>query len=556
MSQPTRRDFLATSSLALACATFGPHSLGAQRLPANIGRSSRTANELFPESMASVDLRTLASAAVDAAKRAGASYADIRVAEVHQFQLSYNGVDGQTYLQSRFSYGVRVMVDGALAFVHGTIPSIDAVTTSVTNAVATARGYGRLTHRRVELVPAPVATGEWETPIRIDPFTVPLDEQAALLGALAAAVARVRYSEIGHHRIHWLRETRVFASSEGALTTQTLRSSRPEMIVLGDRGFGNGGIGRVSLRPPHARAITGGYETLTDPLVQQAVTQTTEEAVQLAGIPRRTLDVGRYPVVLDGKILGEVLGRTLGQALELDRVLGDEADASGTSFLSPYSEMLGTVVASPLLTVTGDRAAPSVMAAKWDDEGVEPQSSTVIHNGRLMNYLSSRQTAVALTSWAARQGVPLRSQGCAVASEAGHPVLVRVPHLTVTPAETASTTLEALWKDMRHGVVVRDACHFNTDEKLASGTLQTYPFRGIVLEIVRGKIVRRLESNLFGFNTEMFWKSLQTLGSASTVRHNTFEVSKAMPWRRALQSVTAPAGLFKEINVYTYPSHL
>jgi TldD protein len=553
MPVSTRRDFLATTSLALAGAVLGPRGLHAQRLPA-IMRSSFNANTFFPEPIAPPELRTLATQAIDAAQHAGASYADIRVAECQRLYLIYNGLECRTILESHFTYGIRVIVDGTWAFVHGTHPSSNAVTASARNAVATARGYARLTKHRVELTRTPAVTGEWATPCAIDPFSVPLEDQAALMSALAQAVVRVRYGDFSSHAFDWTRELRTFASSEGTLITQTLRGSNPTMWVSGDRGLGDGGRGSVNLHPPHVRAVAGGYETLTDLSIADAVTRTGEEAVRLAAFPRRTLDVGRYPVVFDGRALSRVLGYTLGQALELDRVLGDEVDASGTSYLSPPHDILGTTVASPLLTVTADRASSSPMAVKWDDEGVEPQASTMIRNGQLVDYLSSRQTATVLQPWYERQGVSPQSRGCAVAPRASDPVAVRVPHLTMAVGDTGAT-LEELCKNIGHGILLRDDHYFSTDHKLASGNITT-SFKGVMLEIERGKIVRRLERNGFQFSTGAFWKSLLALGGMRTVCNTTFDVYKGQPWVPAVQSVTAPAGLFKEVNVFSLPKRL
>src|SRR5205085_1103872 len=105
-------------------------------------------------------------------------------------------------------------------------------------------------------------TGEWATPIELDPFTVPLRDQTALLSAYQAAAMRVWHGSSGlwGTMFHWRRETRVFASTEGALTTQTLYRSEP--IV---RGAGDCGMGNVELQLPHVRAASGGYETVAIP---------------------------------------------------------------------------------------------------------------------------------------------------------------------------------------------------------------------------------------------------------------------------------------------------
>jgi TldD protein len=143
--------------------------------------------------------------------------------------------------------------------------------------------------------------------------------------------------------------------------------------------------------------------------------------------------VGKYPVVMDGWVLGVLIGETVGIALELDRVQGDESDATGTSYLAPPEQILGKTVINPLLNLTADRAMPHLQAVKWDDDGVEPEAYALVKDGVVVDYHTNRQTAPALASWYQARGQPLRSHGCAVAQYADDPVTVGMPHLTVAP---------------------------------------------------------------------------------------------------------------------------
>jgi len=547
MSLSTRRDFLATTSLALAGTVVG-RRLGAQRLSPEASRSSLSAADFLPTPMAALDLRALATSAVDAAKSAGATYADIRVAERHFMSVDagMDPLNGNTELESKFLYGVRVLAAGRWAFVHGTIPTADTVAAAARSAVTTAQGYAKLAPSRADFAPAPAVTGEWTTPLQRDPFTVPLQEHVALLNAYAGAAGRVRGGGMGNRMIEWTRETRVFASTEGALTTQTLVQSVPKVGIIADRG-----MGLVQLLVPALAPASGGYERLTVPSIQDQIQTVTEEAVRWASLPRRSMDVGRYPVVFDGVSLGTTLLHTFGTGLELDRVLGYEANASGTSYLSPPNELVGTPVANPLLTVTGERSAPHVSAVRWDDEGVEAQSFPVITRGTLETYYGSRQTVPALrggeSDRAGRPGATPGLQGCAVASDASCPVVVRPPHLVIAPGQ-GTATLDDLCQGIAHGLVLCECRWVSMDQQLSSGS---FPIVSLLLEIERGKVVRRVEGNVLQFTTAKLWKSLTTLGDAGTVRTNAVELVKGLPWRWFTQGATAPAALIKDVDVYS-----
>jgi TldD protein len=250
--------------------------------------------------------------------------------------------------------------------------------------------------------------------------------------------------------------------------------------------------------------------------------------------------------VIEGAVLGAMFGETVGAALELDRALGYESDATGTSYLARPVEVLGKTVINPLLNVTANRAMPHVQAVKWDDDGVEPEEYTVLKDGVVVDYHTSRQTAPALAAWYRAQGKPVRSHGCAAAGDAGEPVTVQTPHLTVAPGR-GTGSFEDLYKGMTHGLVVTkpDPFWMPMDHRLSGGELSYIQ----MFEVVRGKIVGRVKDAGLQFQTLPFWKSLTALGDATTADDTSYELSKGIPWHRALCTASAPAGLFTGVHV-------
>jgi TldD protein len=549
-SGQSRREFLTTAAV-ITGTLMTTHAASAQRLVVRGKRAMLPAQAFLREPMAAVDLRGLATRAVEAAMQAGASYADVRVGEQQQLQLIPYWLEPNAYIATNFSYGVRTLVDGAWALIHGREPSADAMTTAARDAVAMARGYAALVARRAELAPATVTTGEWSTPIKQDPFSVPLREHSAMMDGYAQL--HQRYPEIYHlpgFQFAWSRERRVFASSEGMLVTQTLGGAYPVV------GASSPGLFTpwFSLRFPLI-AASGGYETVGHfSQYAEDYKAFVDDIRRYTRMPVRTLDVGRYPVVMDGSTFGATFGQTTGVALELDRVLGYEADASGTSYLTPPLELLGTRIVSPLLTVTATRAVPTSSAAKWDDEGVESHDYPVIQAGHLVDYHTSRATAPALRPWYERRGVPYRAHGCVSAAEGGDVPMVRAPHLTLDAAPQRAS-LDTLCKDVSEGVLLVGIPDCLPDQQFASSTVNA-PLSnrnlGLVLKIERGKIVGVVVGNVLDLNVKRLWKEqLVALGDASTVQQTDFEVQKGMPWQMARQSTAAPAALFKDVDITT-----
>jgi TldD protein len=486
-------------------------------------------------------LESLATRAIEAAKAAGATYADVRIATRQTVGVyEPQPLTFVTNMGVTFGYGVRALVNGGWGFVHANDPTADAIVNAARGAVQQARTNAEVVQGRMELAPASVAMGEWSVPVKIDPFAVPIHDQMALVGSWGETARRVIGSG-GGGSLTWNKESRVVANTEGTLVTQHFLRSRGGQNAMSMRLRGQGG---PMLSLPGSTASSGGYEAVTAPSVHDGMIALAEEVNRLALLPGTTLDVGRYPVVFDGTSTGMLLARTVGGALEMDRVLGEEADASGTSYLSPAPEFLGVATFSPLLNVTANRALPSVTSAKWDDEGVEIAPAVVIRDGKVVDYQTTRSHAPALREWYQRQSLPIVSRGCAVAAEVDSPVYARCNDLTIEPGKERAS-VDDLIRDMARGIYVREAGYIATDQQLSSGSLSWGQF----FEVERGKIVRRLGGISLQFSTVPFWKAIAGLGDATTVQRGTGLTMKGMPWFSADYQSSAPAAAFKAVDV-------
>ena len=540
MSAYNRRDFLATSSVALAGVTL--MGLRGQPLGAQALRSKQPVSTLLPDIIDPDALRRLAQAAIDAAKSAGASFADVRISNRRMFEMTYYFPDQPPYSSIGFdySYGIRVRVDGAWAFGYGADPTPDGVAASARNAVATARGFAKVSGAAAEFAAAPVVTGEWTTPVKIDPFSVSPDEHAYMLGAYISAAERVPDGSTFPTSFFWLKETRVFASSEGSIITQHLAQARPRVVLTMGPPIRMGARLEVTELAPKG----AGFEIALGTTLQDKIKEATEEAARLASYPESNVDVGRFEAVLDGMSLAAVVGATLTPALELERVLGLSADAGGTSFLSPPDQILGKPLFSSVLNITAERGIPDLGAAKWDDEGVETEAFPVIQKGAVVDYFGTRATAPALASWYKSQGKPVTSHGSAVAWIPTRAPMGSASHLTVAPG-AAGVTLDSLTKQLVNGVLVRGVNYANSDQQLTSGAF--YP--AMLFEVKKGQITRRLKHGSVQFGTKKFWKSVTTLGDASSVQACIRNAASGQPWVPTIQPIMAPAAHIQELNV-------
>jgi TldD protein len=195
-----------------------------------------------------------------------------------------------------------------------------------------------------------------------------------------------------------------------------------------------------------------------------------------------------------------------------------------------------------MLTVEASRAVPHITAVGWDDEGVAPEAFPLIQGGKLMTYLHSRQTAGELGA-PQRDAAASHRLGSAVAQTAGTEVLVQTPHLTMAPS-ASKTSLMDLCKDIPHGILVRSLPYLQTERDLGTGH---FNYGCSIFEISRGKLVARLTLNEVVFSTRRLWNGLQAVGDAGT--QESAYVPLVGGSYVTMQSVTAPAALFKEVNV-------
>ena len=184
-------------------------------------------------------LAELAAFAMERARSAGASYADIRI---NRYRDQAVGLRVQTDRATgkpvevpsvsddgSFGFGLRVLADGAWGFSASYDVTRDAIARAAAEAVEIARANAPLRRRPVELAPTPSYRDTYRTRIVTDPFAVPIEQKLELLRAAAAKARTVAgvFSVMG--RIDARLEDRFFASTEGSVIEQHVYQIAPEI---------------------------------------------------------------------------------------------------------------------------------------------------------------------------------------------------------------------------------------------------------------------------------------------------------------------------------------
>ncbi len=518
----SRRQFLRTGATMAAASAIVPPGSFAEW---NAARSDRASEEMLG--------KALALRAVDAAKSAGAHYADVRVTR----NVSLTCQDGLNLKEEQaLTVGVRALVQGYWGFASGPYWTLEEMSRLANEAVAQARLNARGKARTVDLGIRPVASGTWTTPMAIDPFSVPYEEVMDFCRAFDAEVRQYNDTILGRATIGLTRTEKTCATTDGALFSQRLVSVAGDfhivLIGLTDQ--------KISLQQTGA-----GWEYIQEADVYTQIPELIERARQMKSIALYPVDVGRYDIVFDAESMASLTAETIGPATQLDRALGYEANAGGTSFLNAPLEMLGTkALASPLVTVTADRTLPrGIATVQWDDEGVSPVAFPVIRDGVLVDYQTTREQAAWLEPYYSQTGQPVQSRGCASVASALDLPTQHTPNLILEPGSD-DIGFEELVAGVSNGLAMQGMT-MQTDFQVRQGS----SIMGRVRQIVNGKLGPIVTGAGLLFTTEEMWKNIQQLGGPRSVVKNAFASRKGEPAQSCPFTASAVPALIKDIAV-------
>jgi TldD protein len=525
----TRRELLKAGATATAVAALAalPRPLLAQLRPGGRWEPAPPIDD--PR------LKELALRALEAARSGGASYADVRL--THDWSRDFQG---GVHDSERLAVGVRALVNGYWGFASSPVWSPDELARLGREAAHQAKTMGLGKARGVELAPvAPVPDGHWVMPVKLDPFDIhPFEISDYLLG-LATFVQETPDIEPPLIDFTANRQEKAFASTVGSYCTQRTYLSFGLFNVTLRRGQRRIGGAVGNLTPAGV-----GFELFRDQPLREAFRRTLAELEELLKLPVKPIEVGRYDIAFDAASMAAFMDRTLGRATELDRALGYEANAGGTSFLNQPLEMLGSYRAgAPLLTVTANRSeAGGCATVKWDDEGVTPDDFTLVKDGVLNDFQTTRESAGWLKEWYVKQGRPIRSHGCAAADSAINAPLQRIPNLTLAPGrETAG--FEELQSGLSNGMALKNVgieMDFQNLNGLALGN---------AYEIKRGKRVALIPGVGLLFRAPELWKTLTALGGPASVERFGALNRKGEPSAVTSHSIAAPPAVFNQLTV-------
>jgi TldD protein len=444
-------------------------------------------------------MQDLASLALNVAALRGASYADARIADDRSRALSTkNGKVGTASDAESLGIGIRVIADGAWGFAASDDLSKSAIEATAAKAVAIAKASAKVKQHDVKLSPEKPATAEWSTPIQIDPFTISVEQNLDLLLKVDAELRSVTGVTLAETNLNFRRDEQWFVSSEGSNIHQTKYTTGAGFAAY---AFAGSEIQKRSYPTSYGGQWQNkGYELVHELKLLENARRVGEEAVAL--LKADQCPEGAFDIILDGAQLGLQIHESVGHPIELDRVLGMEANFAGMSFLT-LDNLRKLRYGSDLVNIVADARqehGPGLGTFAFDDEGVPAQCTPIITNGLFTGYLSSRETAPAIGL--DRSGGTLRAEGW------NRLPIIRMTNVSILPGEKPLTR-EQLISGTDNGIYMETNRSWSIDDK-------RYNFQfGCELgwEIKNGKRTRMLRNPSYSGITTDFWNSMDAICS-------------------------------------------
>ena len=440
----------------------------------------------------------LCTRSLETARLRGATYADVRVMHQRQRDLTTkNGKVGTLAQAESIGLGIRVLASGAWGFASTDRLTREGVERCAIQAVAIAKASASAKRNDVVMADEQPYIDSWQSPFRKDPFEIPLETQLALLLDADAEMRRVKGVTLTETDMQFRKSDSWFASSIGSRIHQRKVTSGCGIVATSFKGeeiqkrsYPNSFGGQHALL---------GYELIESLDLVKNAAIIAEESVALhsaAQCPEK-----KATLLLGGSQLGLQIHESVGHPIELDRVLGEEANFAGTSFLT-LDQVNNLKYASEIVNVVADARlehGPGLGTFAYDDEGVPAQCTKIIEAGQFRGYLSNRETARLI-------GLD-RSSGTMRTEAWNRLPIIRMTNVSLLPG---NWNLDDLIESTDDGILMETNRSWSIDDRRYQFQFSTE----IGWEIKGGKKTRMLKNPSYSGITTEFWNSCDAICNA------------------------------------------
>lgn len=457
-------------------------------------------------------------------------YWSLRLVDTESEHLEVRqGVIEPSVLDVSLGAMVTVVRDGGIGYGATSDLSVAGLRAAGARAAEWALAHARLGLFDAGLYPRATTRADYRSPLLESWKIRPLEDKLALLQEVNRALA------IDRRIVDWSawlmrrRSAQLLITSDGGRISQVFESVHPGLLAVANAGS------QTQLR--HGGGADwpqqGGLERIAATRLLEDAGRVAEEAIALLEAPECPADT-RDLILLPSQMVLQI-HESIGHPLELDRILGDERNYAGTSFVTPG--MFGRYrYGSELLDITCDPTLPGeLVSLVADDEGTPACRDYLIRRGILERPLGGLLSQ-------ARAGLP----GTASARASGwdRPPIDRMSNLNLEPGEGSLADLVAR---VERGVLMDTNRSWSIDDsrnKFQFGCeLGQLIAEGELKGLVRNPGYRGISAN--------FWRSLDGVGGPETLEiRGVTNCGKGEPNQAVFVGHASPPALFRDVSVF------
>jgi predicted Zn-dependent protease len=277
----------------------------------------------------------------------------------------------------------------------------------------------------------------------------------------------------------------------------------------------------------------GGWDYFDEPALWQRVQQVGLQAIEL--LTARDCPNTTTTLVLDPDQMLLQIHESIGHPLEIDRILGDERNYAGGSFVQPSD--FGTLTyGSELMNITFDPTVSDEFASYgFDDSGAKAQKEYLIKDGKLLRGLGG-------TDSQARSQLP--GVACSRACDWNRPPIDRMANINLEPG---NSSLAEVIGQVESGIYMESNRSWSIDDRR-----HKFQFGcEYAKRIENGRLTETLRNPNYRDITPRFWGNLIAVGDASTWRtYGSPYCGKGEPNQMIWVGHGSPVAAFANVEVF------
>lgn len=375
-------------------------------------------------------MEDLAQAAIEAALKIGASFADVRIENTTTTIIEINdGITKQSIASRMKGAGIRAFIDGAWAFAQTT----DLTPEGMRSTGESVAKLALATRDRVEAkfqIDGPTFEGKFKMSLKKSFDSVSIEEKMNLVKMIDDQARDFDKRIVSTRSIYGeLWSELIIANSLG--TNVSIQNSVPRIISVPTAKEGPN-----RQRMQKSVGLRGGFEEMETETAQNIGTTAAKLAIDL--LSSETTKGGVYDVVMDPILNGVLTHEAFGHAAEAD---------NWPAHSTVLEDKIGECVGPDSLSISDDPLLPGKRGSfEYDWEGTKSRKRHLVKDGILNELLHSLETSSRLD---------MEPNGSARSQSFMHPPL---PRMSNTFMEPRDWQFDELLEDTKSGILL---CSFN-----------------------------------------------------------------------------------------------